>query len=146
MKNILLKSLKRQYRKQQGGIAMIKKVLLCLAILIACTQFNSCGKETDGIPPAIQKLIDDDVRFTQGCADCAELYQVDEYYYNGERVFLCITSGGGWGAAKSVAIRTSEGFAIAGWSNYDAPQYTWGCAEHFLQNSQYIRNLWFKWQ
>ena len=57
---------------------MIKKVLLCLAILIACTQFNSCGKETDGIPPAIQKLIDDDVRFTQGCDDCGELYQVDD--------------------------------------------------------------------
>jgi len=125
---------------------MIKKVLLCATLLFACMQFNSCGKETDGIPPAIQKLIDDDVRFTQGCFDCAELYQVDEYYYNGERVFLCINSSGGWGFAESVAIRTSEGFAIAGWSNYDDPQYTWGCAEHFLQNSQYIRNLWFKWQ
>ena len=119
---------------------MIKKVLLCATLLFACMQFNSCGKETDGIPPAIQRLMADE-------NGSSILYQVDEYYYNGEKVYKCESySIGGIIYIEFVTIRTYEGFAIAGWDNIDNPQNTWGCAEHFLQNSQYIRNLWFKWQ
>lgn len=119
---------------------MIKKVLLCLAVLIACMQFNSCGKETDGIPPAIQRLIDngycDNVYPDNGYA--IKPISVDEFKYNGDVVYLC-----SFVSYRFVyeQIITSEGFIIGEAYPGTSPIITTGCYDHFKKNSQFIRHI-----
>ena len=118
-----------------------------LGILLSCLALNSCSKDKITVPDPIFRMIEAQSHWGENCFDCDELYQVDEYLYKGDRVFMFIINSGGWTNLRFANLYDSGGFEIGKCyfndeCTLDKPYYMEGCYEDFIKNGQYIQTIW----
>lgn len=120
-----------------------------IGILLSCVILTSCAKDSVSIPNQISKMIKERSYQDNQCMDCRVLYRVDEYFYNGDRVFMFIFSSDGWSNFGHAVLCIGEGFSIG--SCYfndeyplDNPYRVEGCYDDFIKNGQFVRAVWSK--
>ena len=120
----------------------MKRVLFASFILGALLAFSSCGKSNPDIPKAIEEMIQQSLE-QPDCCDFIYINRVLRYQYDGQEVYLVLSSGGiaGWEYHEIYnAMGAKLGSAI--YNHLHIQLENTGCYKDFLTEGVFEKQVW----